>query len=59
MCDSATQAPSQTRYETLDDLLNANNTTYANSRQEILMQKLLAVAAERESADVVSDDEER
>lgn len=59
VCDSATQVPSQTRYETLDDLLTANNTTYATLRQDLLMQKLLAVAAERDSADVASDDEAR
>jgi hypothetical protein len=49
MCDPQTQAANLKRYETLEDLLNENNSTYASLRQEILMQKLLAVALDRES----------
>ncbi|KAG8714549.1 hypothetical protein FRC08_011770 [Ceratobasidium sp. 394] len=49
VCDPVTQAPNPTRHETLDDLLAANNATYASLRQNLLMQKLLAVAAERSS----------
>jgi len=57
VCDPTTYIPSQTRYETLDDLLNANNTTYAALRRGLLVQKLLTVAAERDSADVATDDD--
>ncbi|KAG9102797.1 hypothetical protein FRC06_001099 [Ceratobasidium sp. 370] len=49
VCDPMTQASNPTRHETLDDLLTANNTAYASLRQNLLMQKLLAVEAERSS----------
>ncbi|KAG8736178.1 hypothetical protein FRC10_009635 [Ceratobasidium sp. 414] len=49
VCDPVTQAPNPTRHETLDDLLTANNATYASLRQSLLMQKLLAVAAGQSS----------
>ncbi|KAG8682065.1 hypothetical protein FRC09_017041 [Ceratobasidium sp. 395] len=51
VCDPTTQAPNPTRHETLDDLLTANNTTYASLRQDLLMQKLLALAVERSPTD--------
>ncbi|QRV97582.1 hypothetical protein RhiJN_25601 [Ceratobasidium sp. AG-Ba] len=51
VCDPVSQAPNPTRYETLDDLLTASNPTYANIRQNLLMEKLLAVAAQQSSRD--------
>lgn len=47
VCDPTTQVANPKRYETLDDLLNEGSPTYAALRQDALMQKLFALAAER------------
>ncbi|CAE6450776.1 unnamed protein product [Rhizoctonia solani] len=49
VCDPDSHIAAPRRFETLDDLFTEYNAEYAKRRQEALMQKLLAVAAERES----------
>ncbi|KAJ1301437.1 hypothetical protein OPQ81_008695 [Rhizoctonia solani] len=49
VCDPDSHVAAPRRFETLDDLLTEYNAEYAKRRQEALIQKLLAVAAERES----------
>ncbi|CEL56748.1 hypothetical protein RSOLAG1IB_08050 [Rhizoctonia solani AG-1 IB] len=48
VCDPISHVAAPRRFETLDDLLTEYNAEYAKQRQDALMQKLLAVAAERE-----------
>ncbi|CAE7162109.1 unnamed protein product [Rhizoctonia solani] len=48
VCDPDSHVAAPRRFETLDDLLTEYNAEYAKKRQDTLMQKLLAVAAERE-----------
>ncbi|CAE6452553.1 unnamed protein product [Rhizoctonia solani] len=49
VCDPDSHVAAPRRFETLDDLLAEYNAEYAKRRQDALMQKLLAIAAERES----------
>lgn len=51
VCDPDLRVAAPRRFETLDDLLTEHNVEYAKQRQDALMQKLLAVAAERESGE--------
>ncbi|KAG8688259.1 hypothetical protein FRC11_005774 [Ceratobasidium sp. 423] len=51
VCDPDSHVAAPRRFETLDDLLTEHNAEYAKRRQDALMQRLLAVAAERESGE--------
>ncbi|CAE6400591.1 unnamed protein product [Rhizoctonia solani] len=49
VCDPDSHVAAPRRFETLDDLLTEYNAEYAKQRQDALMHKLLAIAAERRS----------
>ncbi|KAF8733469.1 hypothetical protein RHS02_07334, partial [Rhizoctonia solani] len=51
VCDPTSHIAAPRRFETLDDLLTEHNEEYAKRRQDSLIQKLLAVVAEREHSE--------
>ncbi|QRW24504.1 extracellular metalloproteinase MEP [Rhizoctonia solani] len=51
VCDPTSHIAAPRRFETLDDLLTEHNEEYAKRRQDSLIQKLLAVVAERERSE--------